>query len=408
MRFPRFFILLLFLPLLAPAQITLQTGYWRGTLSINDSVGLPFHFNLEKKNGITSITIRNGEEQIVCSNVVETDDSINWKMSPYDSFFLCVKDNDSSFHGYWFNHTTRTQVVMPFHAIAHRPRFDLAKQPPSRPYNGKWELTLNAGTPDSNTTLAQFTQAGAAAFGSIVGESGDYGYLEGAVAADGSLQLSMFNGAHAFLLQGHKKTDGTLEGLFWSQTRHLDHWTAKRNDAFQLPDPHTMVSMQDSTKIDFTYLDLKGRPVSLHDPKYKDKVVILQLIATWCPRCTEETVDLAALYKTYHSKGLEIIALAFERTVDPTTTRANVERMKTHNGAEYDFLLAGTSGKDNVADGFPFLKNFIAYPTTIVLDRKGKVVQVYSGYTGPSAGKAHDQLVNEQTALIKRLLGENP
>ncbi len=44
----------------------------------------------------------------------------------------------------------------------------------------------------------------------------------------------------------------------------------------------------------------------------KGKVVIISYWATWCPPCREELPVLEALWRTYHSQGLEIVAVSVD------------------------------------------------------------------------------------------------
>ena len=42
----------------------------------------------------------------------------------------------------------------------------------------------------------------------------------------------------------------------------------------------------------------------------KGKVTIVNFWATWCPPCVKEFPDFVKLYKAYHSKGLNIVAVS--------------------------------------------------------------------------------------------------
>ena len=39
----------------------------------------------------------------------------------------------------------------------------------------------------------------------------------------------------------------------------------------------------------FSFPNLDSNIVSLDDPQYQDKVVIVQLMGSWCPNCKDET-----------------------------------------------------------------------------------------------------------------------
>jgi hypothetical protein len=59
-----------------------------------------------------------------------------------------------------------------------------------------------------------------------------------------------------------------------------------------------------------------------------------------------------------------------------------------------------------VLQKLPQIAAFRAYPTLFVIDRKGVVRQVHTGFAGPAAGRYHEEQDREMTALIDGLLDE--
>ena len=53
---------------------------------------------------------------------------------------------------------------------------------------------------------------------------------------------------------------------------------------------------------------------------FKDKVVLVQLMGSYCPNCLDETKFYSKYYEANKDKGLEIVALAFEKafTAEPS------------------------------------------------------------------------------------------
>jgi len=47
-----------------------------------------------------------------------------------------------------------------------------------------------------------------------------------------------------------------------------------------------------------------------------------------------------------------------------------------------------------------------AYPTTILVDKKGNVKSIYTGFDGPATGKAFEDFTIEFDKEIKKLLSE--
>ena len=69
---------------------------------------------------------------------------------------------------------------------------------------------------------------------------------------------------------------------------------------------------------DFVLEDLKGNQVMLSD--YKGKPVLLVFTATWCPYCRAEIPHLKEIYSRYNAKGLEIIYIDIQESVEKVSS----------------------------------------------------------------------------------------
>ena len=58
----------------------------------------------------------------------------------------------------------------------------------------------------------------------------------------------------------------------------------------------------------------------------------------------------------------------------------------------YPILLAqyGGTDKDTFLKKIPMLENIISYPTTIIIDKAGKVNSIHTGFNGPATGQAFE------------------
>jgi thiol-disulfide isomerase/thioredoxin len=115
----------------------------------------------------------------------------------------------------------------------------------------------------------------------------------------------------------------------------------------------------------FTLPDLEGKPVSLAD--FKGKVVLVDFWGTWCEPCREAIPRLSELYRLHHHRGLEIVGLAYERQAhNESEARTVVKRFVGETHVPYTCLI----GDLPTAQQIP---KFQSFPTSLVLDRSGKV-----------------------------------
>jgi hypothetical protein len=54
----------------------------------------------------------------------------------------------------------------------------------------------------------------------------------------------------------------------------------------------------------------------------------------------------------------------------------------------------------------PQIETFFAYPTTLVLDREGRIRYTHTGFSGPATGVHYEEFEREFAALIDGLLAE--
>jgi cytochrome c biogenesis protein CcmG/thiol:disulfide interchange protein DsbE len=121
---------------------------------------------------------------------------------------------------------------------------------------------------------------------------------------------------------------------------------------------------------DFSLPDLDGKTVSLAD--FKGKVLVVDFWGTWCGPCRMEIPHLAALHKKYRDAGLEIVGLAYER-VPPEKVNETVKQFVEQQGVPYASLIGDEATQRQVPD-------FQALPTTLFIDRSGKVRVMEVGY----------------------------
>ena len=99
----------------------------------------------------------------------------------------------------------------------------------------------------------------------------------------------------------------------------------------------------------------------------KDKVVILDLWATWCPPCRKEIPGFINLYNKYKAKNVEILGIAFDEN-GVEVVPPFIKKM----GINYPVYLEG----GDVAQAY----DLQAYPTTIIYGKDGKEANKHIGF----------------------------
>lgn len=376
-------------------------GLWLGMLQLPGAV-LPFHFTLEQRNEKLVLVIHNAEERIICDEIVSKDDSLFVRFPLYDSE-LRFKVNASTFDGVWINRGRKTPSIIPFHAEKGiRDRFHQpAPSANSTSPEGNWEAWFDAGQPDSSLAVGLFRRGvDNQVYGTFLTETGDHRYLEGNMQGD-SLKLSVFDGSHAWLYLA-KINSESLEGMFFSGNHYKAPFRARRNDTIALRDPAHITRVEGD--VSFNLPDCDSNIIQRSDDRFRKKVIIHQIMGTWCPNCMDESVFLDSVYTSRKEEGLEVIGFAFERSPEFHKAIPGLRRTITRLGLHYPVVYAGQADKERLKIVFPGLQDFISYPTTIVTNRDGKVVYVHAGFSGPATGEAWNQYQRNFSALLDKLL----
>ncbi len=387
----------------------LETGIWRATLKTSSGAEIPFNFEVIDSANQKYLDVINGNERFRVNEISKVSDSVNIQMPLFDSE-IKAKIKDGSLTGKWIKHFADSSEVMDFEAKSGISwRFFNAKTKSEFAVTGRWSVTFqDPKTGKSVISIGEFTQQEGRLFGTFLSSTGDYRFLEGNVL-DNKFYLSCFDGSHAFLFTGKLLDNNTIvEGNFYSGLSYVQTWAAKRNEKAQLPDAYKITALKDGfDSIDFSFPDLNGKKVSLSDSKFKNKIVLVQFFGSWCPNCMDETAYLVPFYKKYQRKGLEIVALAYERTADYERSKQNVLRLRERFDVPYDMLITGyTNDKAEVAKSLPMLKSFTGFPTLIIIDKNGKVRNIHTGFSGPGTGIHYAEFKDEFEKIIDNLLLE--
>ncbi|MBI1344536.1 MAG: redoxin domain-containing protein [Terrimonas sp.] len=384
----------------------MKNGIWRAFIIRED--GNPIIFNMRVKNH-RDLFILNDRESIPIRDIVFKKDSVNFNMPFFESYFISALQKDGSLKGNWIKGTAGATQRWDFYAYPNQSyRFSESGGDAMANISGKWEMELTRNTTGyTRKALAELVQKGNRLTGTVITPSGDYRYLEGIVSGD-SLKLSTFDGAHAYMFAGKLLGDRLLKGVFYSGFAGVEEWVAEKN-ASALPPEISPTDLKDGySRLDFSFKDINGNVVSLRDPQFSGKIVVIQLMGSWCPNCMDETKFLSDYYNKHQKEGIEVIALAYEYSEDFERSQKSLRKFQKAFDVQYPMLITGVSVSDSLKTekSLPQLNKISVYPTTIFIGRDGNVKSIHTGFYGPGSGEYFEAYKKEFQETIDRLQAE--
>lgn len=390
--------------LCASAQVDLKLGKWKATLQRTDGHNIPFELEISSRDGKIVCDVLNGTERLKTGNIVRSGDSLLIRMPVFESYFRAKAIGKDSLNGVWIKGGAERDLVIPFFANAGRSRFVNSKENTGRQVQGKWRIEFTRADQTKRPAIGEFTQNGQSVKGSVLTPSGDYRYLDGMIRGD-SLFLSTFDGIHALLFAA-KISEGRLAGHFYSSASAPESWAAVKDAAVRLDAPVTGLKEGSDGKLSFSFKDLDGNAVSLRDDRYKNKVVVIQLMGSWCPNCMDEMAFLSEYYNKNKDRGVEIIALAYELTTDVVRSRKSLQKFQQQFKVAYPILNTGVAVGDpeRTEKTLPQLTEIKVFPTSIILDKNGVVNEINTSFYGPGTGEYFSRYKAEFEKRINGLL----
>lgn len=377
---------------------TPNLGAWRfELLTANGAVPFILTFSKHKK-GLRAV-IHNGKEEIKLNEVIiKKENEISIPLQNYEISLELEIDKPDMIHGELVRHNKNPVQKTPVRGVhGNSERFLDKKLKPDIDLTGRWAVNLKDENDKEEPGIIVFTQKDNYLSGSLLTPTGDYRYMEGYISGT-AFVLASFDGMYNYLFQGSVK-DGILKAEI--RANYLTRLTGQKNDNASLPDAYKQTEI---ASIDFVFPNPHGKMVALSNPQFKNKAVIVQIFGSWCPNCIDEMNFLIPWYKQNHKRGVEIIALAFERSLDHDLAKKQLLKVYKKKKVPYYLLLAGTTAEDKPNQKFPTLKNFISFPTTIFLNKKHEVVKVHAGFTGPSTGEFFEKWKVEFNENVNQIL----
>lgn len=387
-----------------------KAGSWLFTMTRQG--GLPVYTiaELHEYNGQWELVFINDTERLNVQTVQLSRDSLIFSMPVFETQFRLALQGDEHLVGSMTKSISTGQQVWQVEATygAER-RIPAAKGGTTVNLSGRWAMEFQRADGSWRPAVGELTQVGSKLTGTIINPSGDYRFLEGEVW-DNHLYLTAFDGAHIYAFRAEVKNDSIIDhGLFFSGNLPGEHFKARRNPQAKLPELAPVAEMKKGmNQLSFRFPDLDSNMVSINDARFKNKVVIVQLMGSWCPNCMDETRFLSEFYNNQRTKDVEIVSLAYELSTDFHRSASSLRKFQQRFGVQYPMLITGarSADADKGAKTLPQLTDVKYFPTTIFIDKLGRVRKVHNGFYGPGAPDYYEAYRKEFFKTIEMLKAE--
>jgi thiol-disulfide isomerase/thioredoxin len=389
-----------------PRVDTPQLGVYRAVLRLPGG-DAPFGLEIAQEQQKYVLYLINGAERTRVGNVQVADGELLAAFPGYENSLRATIHRKGLEGSVTLIKAGGKEQVIPFTAtFGETHRFYPEAATDNADVAGTWDATFTNEQGETSKAILLLEQRHDRVTGSVMTPTGDHRFMDGQVRGD-ELQLSTFAGGLAYLYKLKIDGKGALQGDYWQGLASHEKVTAQRNDAATLDGAGKQTALRDSSqRFAFTFRDVDGNPVSLSDERFRGKVVLVTLGGTWCPNCHDEAHFLAPFYREHRAQGFEIVALMFERHGEFAKAARAVRGYRTDLRIEYPTLIAGLSETDEASKALPMLSGIYGYPTSILLDRKGVVRNIHTGFAGPATGWHHEEYVKEFREEVERLLAE--
>jgi peroxiredoxin len=382
--------------LAAPADFV---GTWRVSLALPGGA-LPFGLEIKSRGDKLSAVLLNPPERMAPETLAVDGDVLTLGFPSYGAKLVLRRAGDGlAGEANMLRNTgpvtiaaTGTRGTWRFVETAVKPAADLS---------GRWQLRYGD---KGQKGEAVFRQSGSRITGAIQLPSGDFRYLAGDVSGD-QLKLSTFDG-NAATLWTATIAGGTLTGAQFTATgsKTGTAWTATRAPKEKME--AVTVEAAKTKRFQFRFPDSKGNMVSLADPQFRGKVVVVTLGGAWCPNCHDEARFMGPYAAAHKAAGLEVVALHFEYGTDTARNNALMDSYARRYKLAYPLLLAGEPNAESTAKALPGVGPVKVYPTTLFIGRDGTLREVHVGWAGPAMADQNARAKAEFDALVTKLLRE--
>ena len=245
-----------------------------------------------------------------------------------------------------------------------------------------------------DTSIGKFklTQKGDSAWATFMTSTGDYRYLAGKIdTITNEFKIQNFDGVHLFYFEGSIRGDSITDGVFKSGIHYNTSWNGVRAENEKVK----WSSKQEwgrGEKVGFEGVNPGGGIEVWSRERLKKsgyKLLVVDVMGTWCPNCMDEARLLKELSLDYPE--MLVVSMSFERLGGDEALR-RIAEFKESLGISWEILHGGGAGKSEADSCLAFLGGVKSFPTTAFIPLEGDPV-IHSGFSGPATGGAYEEEV---------------
>lgn len=346
--------------------------------------------------------IVNGVERIPIDIKWGKDSTFTSGLPLFNTYFEGKKEK-GIVTGEWVDPTRTGDYRIPFQIVNNKIRgFDTKVHVP---VHAKYKIVFEDDTVPAILDMAAVREE-FVVYGTVLTETGDYRYLQGEPFENNRFYLSAFDGTHLFYLAG-QLIDNKIQGIFMSGKHYSAKFTGEVDDNFKLRKADELTWMKNPKETLSLKLNTDAKTErSFGEKDWKGKVTLVQIMGTWCPNCTDESRFVKSMYEKYHTQGLEVVPVSFERGTDKQVAFTRINSQAKQMALPYPVYLGSGADSPQKAAALVFeqLNHVMSFPTLILIGKDGKVKKVWTGFYGPGAGVHYSEHTKEiENALLNEL-----
>lgn len=377
-------------------------GKWRGAIHY-DNIEVPFAFEvLKSTDSLTELLIISSGDTMEINNARLKGDSLFVPLGVFDSE-LRIRYTNTEMSGEW--HKNYQQLPGPLFTATYKQDIFSNHSVSMAPVEieDRWRITLMQPSGGISKALGLFEQHENQIAGTILTEVGDYRYFEGMIMND-SIVMSSFDGVHAFLFAGSYHVTG-WKGRLYYEPGYYENWEAMYDNTYELTDPFELITTEPgASRPYYDILTAGGNYNIINTDSLAGKVVVIQLMGTWCPNSFDQTNYLVNWCKS-KPEDVKMIAVSYEPG-DKSYAHQRLEKYKKQMKIPYPMYVGGSLSKGQAALAFPTIDRINAFPTLVMIDKKGFIRYICSYFNGPATGDYYLKFGTEFEKRIEELRNE--